>query len=32
MAFDPPLGSSSPAVLLDNATRFDELVKALLQS
>ncbi|MFL3356719.1 hypothetical protein ACJ0MD_27010, partial [Klebsiella pneumoniae] len=26
MAFDPPLGSTSPAVLLDNATRFDELV------
>ncbi|MFW7925089.1 hypothetical protein ACOIFI_26185, partial [Klebsiella pneumoniae] len=24
--FDPPLGSTSPAVLLDNATRFDELV------
>ncbi|WP_255944583.1 hypothetical protein [Klebsiella variicola] len=26
MAFDPPLGSTSPAVLLDNATRLDELV------
>ncbi|HBS5717111.1 TPA: hypothetical protein MAK52_005222, partial [Klebsiella pneumoniae] len=26
MAFDPPLGSTSPAVLLDNATRFDKLV------
>ncbi|NKR38266.1 sialate O-acetylesterase [Klebsiella variicola] len=26
MAFDPPLGSTTPAVLLDNATRLDELV------
>ena len=26
MAFDPPLGSTSPAVLLDNATRLDELI------
>ncbi|HCD3122762.1 TPA: hypothetical protein NBM68_005070, partial [Klebsiella pneumoniae] len=26
MAFDPPLGSTSPTVLLDNATRLDELV------
>lgn len=26
MAFDPSLGSTSPAVLLDNATRLDELV------
>ena len=26
MAFDPPLGNTSPAVLLDNATRLDELV------
>ena len=26
MAFNPPLGSTSPAVLLDNATRLDELV------
>ncbi|MDM7297640.1 hypothetical protein ACON67_09935, partial [Klebsiella pneumoniae] len=25
MAFDPPLGSTSPAVLLDNAKRLDEL-------
>lgn len=25
MAFDPPLGSTSPAVLLDNATRLDKL-------
>ncbi|MEG9302400.1 hypothetical protein V6S18_25690, partial [Klebsiella pneumoniae] len=24
--FDPPLGSTSPAVLLDNATRLDKLV------
>ncbi|SBL23371.1 flagellar biosynthesis%2C cell-distal portion of basal-body rod [Raoultella ornithinolytica] len=26
MAFNPPLGSTSPAVLLDNATRLDKLV------
>ncbi|HBW9633958.1 TPA: hypothetical protein MFS62_004172 [Klebsiella pneumoniae] len=26
MAFNPPLGSSSPEVLLDNATRLDKLV------
>ena len=26
MAFDPPLGSTTPAVLLDNATRLDKLV------
>ena len=25
MAFNPPLGSTSPAVLLDNAKRLDEL-------
>lgn len=29
MAFDPPLGSSSPAVLLDNATRLDNLLNSL---
>ncbi|MDU2890009.1 MAG: right-handed parallel beta-helix repeat-containing protein, partial [Klebsiella oxytoca] len=26
MAFNPPLGSTSPEVLLDNATRLDKLV------
>ncbi|MGR7054249.1 hypothetical protein ACU637_26580, partial [Klebsiella aerogenes] len=26
MAFNPPLGSNSPVVLLDNATRLDKLV------
>ncbi|HDX8971715.1 TPA: hypothetical protein RQO37_002779, partial [Klebsiella michiganensis] len=26
MAFNPPLGSTSPAVLLDNAERLDKLV------
>lgn len=26
MAFNPPLGDTSPAVLLDNATRLDKLV------
>lgn len=29
MAFDPPLGSTSPAVLLDNATRLDNLLNSL---
>ncbi|EPH9976241.1 GDSL-type esterase/lipase family protein, partial [Klebsiella pneumoniae] len=29
MAFDPPLGSTSPAVLLDNATRLDNLLNGL---
>ncbi|RRE49814.1 hypothetical protein EAO10_00090 [Klebsiella pneumoniae] len=29
MAFDPPLGSTSPAVLLDNATRTDNLLNSL---
>ncbi|WP_080724322.1 SGNH/GDSL hydrolase family protein [Raoultella planticola] len=29
MAFDPPLGSSSPAVLLGNATRLDNLLNSL---
>ncbi|GKL54962.1 hypothetical protein [Klebsiella variicola] len=28
MAFDPPLGSTSPAVLLDNATRLDKLLNS----
>lgn len=29
MAFNPPLGSTSPAVLLDNATRLDNLLNSL---
>lgn len=28
MAFDPPLGSTSPAVLLDNAARLDKLLNS----
>ncbi|STR40479.1 Uncharacterised protein [Klebsiella michiganensis] len=31
MAFNPELGSSSPAVLLDNAERLDKLVNGPLQ-
>ncbi len=29
MAFNPELGSTSPAVLLDNATRLDNLLNSL---
>ncbi|CAH5845956.1 hypothetical protein AI2912V1_0518 [Klebsiella pneumoniae] len=32
MAFNPELGSSSPAVLLDNAERLDKLVGTVANS